>query len=272
MTAVDDVRTSIKIPPDVRIILVFGQESAGKTTFVNNITGSNYPINDSFGDAVCTQEPTVAVTTIDGKTVAFADTTGFWSGRRHAESVFNQVSHFLEGQIGPTWDITAVLYFYALKDFTVFADVTREAEDNMKTFVDFLRKLGTDFENVGLVISHWEVYEPSEPIQRVSWLDGTRECSSMIRRGANVFHLENNLESCQQLALSLLERPPTELKLLKEPFNTSRFYIGSEAELVASLLTKKTELENMKLARLQREISPCCPRGTIGADWRVIQI
>ncbi|KAF8855590.1 hypothetical protein BDZ45DRAFT_746341 [Acephala macrosclerotiorum] len=105
-----------------------------KTTFVDNITGSNLPISSDYGDGTCTKKPEVVVSLIDGKTVAFIDTPGWDDDQK--DSIPNSlkvVSRFLEGQLGSTWPITAALYFYDINQ----RRETKSAQVNLDNFNAF---------------------------------------------------------------------------------------------------------------------------------------
>ncbi|KAL9065847.1 MAG: hypothetical protein Q9161_007955 [Pseudevernia consocians] len=61
----------IKLP----IVLVIGLTGAGKTTFINHVTGLKLAVGK--GMAACTTMSTYEVGVIDGTEVAFVDTPGF---------------------------------------------------------------------------------------------------------------------------------------------------------------------------------------------------
>ncbi|CZR54190.1 uncharacterized protein PAC_04073 [Phialocephala subalpina] len=126
-----------------------------------------------------------------------------FSDGRHVPQL-KEVSGFLEGQLGAKWSLTAALCFYNIQQVRMVDSETVK----LNNFERLIR--GVAFRNVGLVAFFWNKADPSLAITRSDYLK-EHNWKLMIAGGARFFHLGNDLESCQQMTLSLLKRQPTNI-------------------------------------------------------------
>ncbi|PMD38899.1 hypothetical protein L207DRAFT_530362 [Hyaloscypha variabilis F] len=99
---------------DGPIVLVFGLTGAGKSTYINNITGASLPVRDDLYSCTKTAEAPHAM--IEGVDVAFVDTPGFNDPERSDAEILHSTATWIAENLGGTRKITTVLYLHSIEE------------------------------------------------------------------------------------------------------------------------------------------------------------
>lgn len=192
---------------DGPIVLVLGLTGAGKTTFINHITKSNFAVG--HGMDACTTTAYHAIAKIDGVNVAFVDTPGFDDPEKSDADVLIDVTTWIDEHLGGKRQVTAALYLHSINKQKMHGSAFRN-------FNMFSKLIGSkSMKNVGLVSTHWDAVPTTTAEDREAFLTA-KSWSLMIAAGARIYRLKNDYHSCHLMSLDLLKAQPTFIKIQME--------------------------------------------------------
>lgn len=194
--------------PDKPIIIVFGLIGIGKTSFINQVTGSSRPTGNSDNYVPCTEDCYMQAGLVVDVEVIFVDTPGFGNPAHSNRGILLQILQWVFENIGTSRKVTAALYFQSItrKEGSSLDGGQRESLD---CFVSFIWK---DFSNnIGLVSTHWGVIEKSN-----ASLTMKRLWKKRFGKRARRFRLYNDQKRSVQVLKDLLKVEPGFIQAQKD--------------------------------------------------------
>lgn len=234
---------------DGAFVLVLGLTGAGKTTFINHITNSSFPVG--HGMNACTTTSDYATTLIDGVEVAFVDTPGLDDPEKSDAEVVIDVTTWIEKHLGGKRQVTAALYLHSI--------ATRKMHGSaIRNFNIFSKLVGSNsMKNVGLVSTHWDTVPAIDAEDREAYLIANA-WSIMIASGARIYRLHNDQDSSHNMAVDLLKAQPTFIKIQREmakEFEAKPLSRTEVGEDVYRELQKRISTEQSNIRELEKQLT-----------------
>ncbi|TDL14531.1 hypothetical protein BD410DRAFT_833052 [Rickenella mellea] len=137
-----------------KIILVMGATGTGKTTFINNASGSHFPVNHSLDSCTDSVIPTVPFD-LDGHRVVLVDTPGFGHSRKRDLEVLRPIAKYLKEHLRITRKlqeshISGVVYIHPFPECRI--------ENAAKHYFSVFSELcgPTTLDHASIVMTKWK--------------------------------------------------------------------------------------------------------------------
>ncbi|KEZ40817.1 hypothetical protein SAPIO_CDS8009 [Scedosporium apiospermum] len=101
------------------LVAVMGMTGAGKTTFINKVTGANMEIG--HGLKSCTKEPEISSIRINGQDLHLIDTPGFDDTEMKDSDILLQIAEYLNTDVR----LSGILYLHPITTRRVGGAATR---------------------------------------------------------------------------------------------------------------------------------------------------
>ncbi|TDL17996.1 hypothetical protein BD410DRAFT_843149 [Rickenella mellea] len=133
----------------VKIILVMGATGTGKTTFINNASGSHFPVNHNLDSCTDDVVPT-APFDLDDHRVVLVDTPGFGHSRKRDIEVLRPIAKYLKEQKVREGHISGVIYMHPFPELRI--------ERTAKHYVSVFSELcgSTTLDHASIVMTRWK--------------------------------------------------------------------------------------------------------------------
>ncbi|KAF2193836.1 hypothetical protein K469DRAFT_712676 [Zopfia rhizophila CBS 207.26] len=254
-----DVDSNVAIEQEVRdesvrtleakevFIAVMGQTGAGKSSFINWVTGANLVEGESLSS--CTQEVQSASTIIDGRTVTLIDTPGFDDSSRSDGEILNLIATYLRHSYNRNELLSGVIYLHRITD-------NRIGHTGRRTMTVLQRMCGADnFQNIALVTTMWDkLVDPKDGERHEKELETKGEFwAHMISKKAKVSRHYGKKETALKIVKQIIPKPPVPLTIQAELSLESANVAGTAAGKVITgyLLEQKKHIqENHEFIRL----------------------
>ncbi|KAH8714048.1 P-loop containing nucleoside triphosphate hydrolase protein, partial [Phaeosphaeriaceae sp. PMI808] len=191
-------------------IAVMGQTGAGKSSFINWVTGGNLVEGESLSS--CTQEVQSASTVIDGRAVTLIDTPGFDDSTRFDGEILNLIASYLKHSFNRNELLSGVIYLHRITD-------NRIGGSGKRTMTVLQRMCGPDnFQNIALVTTMWDkLVDQKEGEKNEKELETTGEFwGQMISRKAMVSRHYGKKETAFKIVKQIIPKPTVSLTMQAE--------------------------------------------------------
>ncbi|EMD33870.1 hypothetical protein CERSUDRAFT_159128 [Gelatoporia subvermispora B] len=226
-----------------------GPTGAGKSKFINTVTGSQFRVGTGLES--CTGQVEVATLELDGELVTLVDTPGFDDSTRSQTDVLKEISTFLRQSYELEQKVAGILYLHRISDFRM-SGIARE------NFRMFRKICGSGaMKNVAIVTNMWGEVKEEVGLER------ERELASKplffkdaIDNGARMVRYHDSRESGHSIIRSLLGMPPRALQIQQETVDEQKSLPQTTAgtELQDKLDEHKMKFEE-ELADVRREFA-----------------
>jgi len=235
---------------------VMGVTGSGKTTFVNQVSGSCLEIGDDLES--CTSKVQESEEFIlDGKRVVLVDTPGFDDTHKTDTEVLKSIAGFLGETYSVGAKLTGVIYTHRISDIK-FGGL---AVKNFKMFRELCGE--NTLKNVVLVTNMWGLVTSDQQGAAREQQLKDKYFKAAIEKGAKLCRYNNDLESGQGILREILGKEPVVLKIQEELIDEGKDIgeTGAVAELKRGILevegNYKREIkeldENMQRAEEERD-------------------
>ncbi|KAI1171836.1 P-loop containing nucleoside triphosphate hydrolase protein [Nemania sp. FL0916] len=234
----DSTADTSQMSASLKLIAVMGLTGTGKTTFINNVSGSDLETSDSLHS--CTEDIQCSYFTIDDHQVCLIDSPGFDDTKLNDSEILTRIATYLAGLSEQKRELTGLLYLYNINNVRVGQSASR----NIRTFRGLVGK--TNMRNVVLVTTRWPETDDGEDkirenrVKELESEDGF--WGSMMKAGARHEKLRNTKEDGIRVIRSLLMKDTVELQLQSE-LRQGKSLIDTTAGQ-----TVNEEMENLKAA------------------------
>ncbi|EKM53858.1 uncharacterized protein PHACADRAFT_98220, partial [Phanerochaete carnosa HHB-10118-sp] len=189
---------------------VMGATGAGKSTFVNLISGSQLQVGEGLRS--CTPEvQTSKPFELFGRQVTLIDTPGFDDTLKTDTEILKHIASFLANAYRENKKLSGVIYMHRISDFKV-GGISR------RNFGMFRSLCGeTTLKNVIIVTNMWsEVGEQKGAARERELAADNALFKPVIDKGARMMRHYNTAESAQAILRVLVENQPLALQIQRE--------------------------------------------------------
>jgi hypothetical protein len=236
-------------PSNKPVVLVIGLTGAGKTTFVNLITGGKNEVGRDLSS--CTRTCTVSSAIIDGIDVDFVDTPGYEDPDTSDAQVLIDLVGWIGENLKGKRPITAALYLHSIQHNRVY-------ESALRNFTMFSELIGSEnMKNVGLVSTHWNTVPLQDGETRELYLIA-KPWKLMRSTGARTYRIGDDYQSAYSMTVDLLKNQPSFIKIQKEmaeEFDGKPLSRTTAGETVCSELQKRMVNESNMIKSLKDRLS-----------------
>ncbi|GJE89827.1 P-loop containing nucleoside triphosphate hydrolase protein [Phanerochaete sordida] len=256
-------------------IAIMGATGAGKSTFINLISGSH--LNVGYGLESCTSE--VEVTSpflLDGKMITLIDTPGFDDTVKTEAEILRLIADFLSETYKQGRKLNGVIFLQRITD-------TRMSGVARKNFRLFRKLCGDDaLSHVVIATNMWGKEEPAICEAREREL-ATNDLffKPALDKGARMVRHDNSLESAQRIIREIIGFPPAPLQIQVETVDELRPLVetdaGRDVESALQLQLQKYQNEVSELRDAMREINEARDKAhreelqELSAEMRAVQ-
>ncbi|KAH8693455.1 P-loop containing nucleoside triphosphate hydrolase protein, partial [Phaeosphaeriaceae sp. PMI808] len=216
----------------------FGKTGTGKTTFVKNVTNSNFEIG--HGLSSMTKEVQAASAEIDGHQITLVDTPGFDDTHLTDTQVLGLIADWLKYTYDEGTLLSGIVFLHSISS-------DRMEGSSLKN-LDMFRKLCGD-ENLGNVIlanTKWSHIQPNIGYQREQELI-QNFWASMIARGSRTTRLGDDQDSAKDVVRTTI---PNRAVVLKLQYELSMGMHLSETAAGSTIARELVRIQDDYIARL----------------------
>ncbi|KIP06256.1 hypothetical protein PHLGIDRAFT_60285, partial [Phlebiopsis gigantea 11061_1 CR5-6] len=225
---------------------VMGATGAGKSTFINLISGSHLRVG--YGLESCTSEVQVSSPfLLDGKTITLIDTPGFDDTVKTEAEILRLIADFLAATYKEGRKLNGVIFFQRISDYRM-GGVARK---NFRLF----RKLCGDetLKNVVIATNMWSdvAVELGEKRER-ELSESELFFKPALEKGAHLARHDNTLDSARRIVRQIVGFPTTALQIQVETVDQQKTLAQTAAgedlkeELERLAAKHKEELEGLR--------------------------
>lgn len=228
------------------IVLILGLTGAGKTTFLNHLAETNFPVAVDDDMEACTATTQTAVAIVGGVEILLVDTPGFDDPDKSEARVLINVTEWIKNNLRGQHKVTAALYLHSI-------ETTKMYGSNLRNFHLFANLIGgQSMKNVGLVTTHWDTVPNATALRREAQLSA-RPWSVYLQHGAQTYRTNNSRQSCRAIARQLLELQPTFLQIQEEMTRGKKALRDTEAgKHVIKVVEERIQDEKECIAELKK--------------------
>jgi GTPase SAR1 family protein len=228
---------------DVPVILVLGQNGAGKTTFIENIAKCKPPVGETT--KACTTTTQAVFTTIDGQDVVLVDTPSFNEPKKSDAEILQDVTAWIECKLHGHKKVHGTLYLHNIMAERIFNSSTHYYEP-------FSKLIGSHaMHTVGLVTTRWDIADRAQAkifekeILEDAW-------SHMRAKGARKYRVGNESDLCTAVAWDVLQAQPSLLRIQDEIGQEKKQLSRTDAGAhVCQDLVSRIQVETARVGELQ---------------------
>ena len=191
------------------IIAIFGLTGAGKSSFINTLSGQDVAVGHNLQS--CTTQIQEVYCQVGGQPVLLVDTPGFDDTNRVDAAVLQEIATYLQVVHSDRAKLTGILYLHRISDNRM----TGVAVKNLR----LLRNLcGTsNLGHVSLTTTMWDATPLADGERREQeLLSDPRFWGRLQADGATVRRYQNSKDDATSIVAELLERSPVVLQIQKE--------------------------------------------------------
>ncbi|OBZ66201.1 GTP-binding protein A [Grifola frondosa] len=238
-----NLKKESKFAPKPVTIAVMGPTGAGKTTFINVASGSDFRVGvglESCTDAMQFSQPFQ----LDNYSITLIDTPGFDDTSKTDAEVLNMVTEFFSSQYEKGQLLNGIIYMHRISD-------NRMGGTAVRNFRFFKQLCGDDFlPSSAIVTNMWGEIAPEVGVVREQELFGKDIFfKSAIDAGASPFRHANTAESAHVILRHLAGSAPKVMLIQKELVDEKKPIYATAAG--AALLGEIAEREKKHQERLE---------------------
>ncbi|CAG8952681.1 hypothetical protein HYFRA_00008923 [Hymenoscyphus fraxineus] len=225
------------------LVLVMGLTGAGKTYFINQLTGQG--LAEGHNLASCTETCQIVATNIGNTEFAIMDCPGFDDTRRSDADILKEISEQLSAIRIIGFNLKGIIYLRRITD-------NRMAGSEVRT-LDFFQKLVGEeaLPHVVLATTMWQkVVDLEEANDRDSELRD-EYWGEMRRKGSSATRFEGTTDSAQGIVSQLLGKRPVVLKVQEQLVDQRMSLNQTEA---GAFLEPKIGIDEEKFRKRLKEL------------------
>ncbi|KAG2058604.1 hypothetical protein BDR06DRAFT_929414 [Suillus hirtellus] len=228
-------------------IAIMGSSGSGKTTFINEASGSDFPIGRSLES--CTSE--VQATKpfkLNGREVTLIDTPGFDDTSRSDTDILAMIGAYLSQTYEHGAKLAGIIYMHRISDFRVGGTNKR----NFKMFRELCGE--STLRNVLIVTNMWSEVASDLGEMREKELENNF-FKGILDKGARMLRHEGTQESTHRILRYLIHNQPATLLIQKELVNEHKNIVQTSAgSELTRVLNEQRERHEEVVAQLRKDM------------------
>ncbi|THH21432.1 hypothetical protein EUX98_g8387 [Antrodiella citrinella] len=223
-----------------------GATGAGKSTFINLVSGSN--LNVGYGLESCTSNVETSTSLVlNGRLVTLIDTPGFDDTIKGEAEILRLIADFLAATYEGGRKVDGVIFVHRISDYRM-GGVAR------KNFRLFRKLCGDDaLKNVVIVTNMWgDVSEAIGAAREKELSESDLFFKPALEKGARMARHDNTVASAKSIIQSFLGAVPEVLAIQREVVDEKKSVVETtagqdlQAELEMQLAKHRKEMEGMR--------------------------
>ena len=191
------------------IIAVFGMTGAGKSSFINTLSGQDVAVGHDLRS--CTNKIQEVYCQVGGASVVLVDTPGFDDTQRVDTEVLQEIATYLQVVHHDRARLTGILYLHRISDNRMTGVATKNLR--LLRHLCGTRNLG----HVALTTTMWDATSAADGERREKQLLEDPDFWGRLRAdGATVKRYRNSKAEATSIVAELLRRSPVVLQIQKE--------------------------------------------------------
>ncbi|KAG8738086.1 hypothetical protein FRC10_007297 [Ceratobasidium sp. 414] len=232
------------------LIAIFGATGTGKTTFVNNASGSKLLVGDDLGS--CTQDIAAGNQfQINGRDIQLIDTPGFDDTELSDTEILQRITGYLTSSYAKGHKLTGIIYLHRITD-------PRMGGISRRTFQVFRELCGDrSLANVLIVTTMWSDPPNNAQIKREKQLkDESRFFQPAIKAGAQLVRcLHKDPASARDIVRILLDKNPIVMQVQQEIVDEKKhFYTTGAAQILGKELAEMEMRHQEEISQVKEEL------------------
>ncbi|OCH84690.1 P-loop containing nucleoside triphosphate hydrolase protein [Obba rivulosa] len=227
------------------LVAVMGQSGAGKSTFINLLSGSSFAVGHDL-DSSTMEVRLSRPFELDGRRVRLVDTPGFDDSSKSDAEILTQIADFLVSPSQRCAGLNGVLYLHRISDVRVGGAARRN-------ITMFHQLCGPEYmTNVVIATTRWQEVDEETGSRREEELRTSPTLfNSALDSGALLVRHDRDLESAQDLMRHFLHLSPKPLLIQKEMIDDHKLLsdtsAGAELErdILLQLQKQKKDIDEM---------------------------
>ncbi|KAJ7922185.1 P-loop containing nucleoside triphosphate hydrolase protein [Mycena leptocephala] len=181
-----------------------GGTGTGKTTFLNLLAHSRYPVGDGLES--CTNCPQPHQFDFEDRAVTLIDMPGFDDANKSDADILQMIADFFTAE----W-LSGIMYFHRISD-------VKMGGASKRNFTMFKKLCGEDaFENVAIVTTRWDEEDKAVGEARLAELRAKPQLyKSVLDGGVEIFQHDRSYTSALAILHHLLGKTPKSLLIQRE--------------------------------------------------------